>query len=259
MIERFVDADGFHVRYIEHGEGPPLIHIHGGGGLRVGRAHELLGEHFTVLALEVPGFGYSAPNERSRSYPDLAASLVKVGSELTGGTPFNLWGTSFGGAVALWMAVHAPEAIQALVLESPGAVLPEGGIPASSSPEEMRRRLFVHPERQPDPPPPDPRVLAQQRVLLDRLQQPTRPEVETAMAGVQTPTLVVFGTGDRVISPEMGRVYREKMPNCNYVLLFDAGHAAGAERPEAFTSLVGDFLTRREAFVVTQRSSMLNP
>ena len=35
MIERFVDADGFHVRYIEHGEGPPLVYLHGGGGLRI--------------------------------------------------------------------------------------------------------------------------------------------------------------------------------------------------------------------------------
>ena len=259
MIERFVDADGFHIRYIEHGEGPPLVYVHGGGGLRMTRAHELLGEHYTVLALEVPGFGYSAPNERSTSYAALAASMVKAGAALTGGAPFNLWGTSFGGAVAFWMAVNAPEALQALVLESPGAVLPEGGIRPSASPDEMRRRLFAHPERQPEPPPPDPRVLAQQRALLERLAEPTREEVETAMGRVQTPTLVVFGTSDRVISPEMGRVYREKMPNCNFVLLFDAGHAAAAERPEAFNSLVSDFLTRREAFVVSQRSSMLHP
>ena len=259
MIERFVDADGFHVRYLEHGEGPPLIHVHGGAGLAIGRAHELLGEHFTVLALEVPGFGYSAPNERSTSYPDLAASLVKVGSELTGGAPFNLWGTSFGGAVAFWMAVHAPEAIHALVLESPGAIVPDGGFRRSNSPQEMRRRVFAHPERQPDPPPPDSRVLAQQGALLERLRRPDREEAEVAMAGIQTPTLVVFGTRDGVIAPEMGRVYREKMPNCNYVLLFDAGHAAAAERPEAFASLVSDFLIRRDAFVVSQRSSMLNP
>jgi pimeloyl-ACP methyl ester carboxylesterase len=149
--------------------------------------------------------------------------------------------------------------VQALVLEGPAAVVPEGGIRPAGSPEEMRRRLYAHPERMPAAPPPDPADIAKQRALMDRLGRPSRDETETAMAGIRVPTLVVFGTRDGVIAPEMGRVYREKMPNCNYVLLFDAGHEAAAERPEAFVSLVTDFLSRREAFVVTQRSSLLNP
>jgi hypothetical protein len=49
------------------------------------------------------------------------------------------------------------------------------------------------------------------------------------------------------------------MPNCHYVLVYDAGHEVGADRPEAFASLVSDFLVRREAFIVNQRSSLINP
>jgi pimeloyl-ACP methyl ester carboxylesterase len=30
--EGFVDADGFRIRYLEAGEGPVLVHIHGAGG-----------------------------------------------------------------------------------------------------------------------------------------------------------------------------------------------------------------------------------
>ena len=73
------------------------------------------------------------------------------------------------------------------------------------------------------------------------------------------PTLVVFGTADAMIPPEMGRIYREKMPNCNYVLVYDAGHEVGAERPEAFVSLVSDFLERREAFIVTREELAAEP
>ena len=123
----------------------------------------------------------------------------------------------------------------------------------------MRRRLFAHPERQRAMPAPDPAVLTKQRALLDRLPRPSRAETEEKLAGLTVPTLVVFGTQDGVISPKLGRVYREKMPNCNYVLVFDAGHEVAAERPEAFSSLVGDFLERREAFIVSQKSSLLNP
>ena len=33
--ERFVEADGFRIRYMEAGDGPPLVHLHGAGGLRL--------------------------------------------------------------------------------------------------------------------------------------------------------------------------------------------------------------------------------
>jgi len=207
----------------------------------------------------VPGFGRSEANTRSKSYQDLARTMLAAACQVTDGAPFNLWGTSFGGGVAFWMAAAGGDSVQALVLEGPGAVLPEGGIRPAGSPEEMRRRLYAHPERMPAAPPPDPGAVARQRALLDNLGRPSRAETEAAMASIPIPTLVVFGTRDGVIAPEMGRMYREKMPNCNYVLLFDAGHEAAAERPEAFVSLVSDFLSRREAFVVTQRSSLLNP
>ena len=86
-----------------------------------------------------------------------------------------------------------------------------------------------------------------------------RADMHAQLADINTPALVVFGTRDAVIPPETGRIYREKMPNCNYVLVFDAGHQVAADRPEAFTSLVGDFLERREAFIVSQKSSLLHP
>jgi pimeloyl-ACP methyl ester carboxylesterase len=49
------------------------------------------------------------------------------------------------------------------------------------------------------------------------------------------------------------------MPNCHYVLVYDAGHEVAADRPDAFVSLVSDFLERREAFIVNEKSSLLHP
>ena len=40
--EGFVEADGFRIRYCEAGQGTPLVHLHGAGGLRLNAAHELL-------------------------------------------------------------------------------------------------------------------------------------------------------------------------------------------------------------------------
>jgi pimeloyl-ACP methyl ester carboxylesterase len=260
FAEAYVQVDGFRIRYLEGGVGTrqPLVWLHGGAGLRLSRAHELLAERYRVIAIEVPGFGESAVNERSQSYPELAATLAK-GLRQLGLERFNLWGTSFGSIVALWLAIGAPESIDALVLEAAAAIVPEDHVRPSGSPEEMRRRLYAHPERQPVLPTPDPSITTKQRALIARLPRPSRAETEARLSELRVPTLVVFGTLDAVVPAAMGRVYREKMPNCHYVLVYDAGHEVGADRPEAFVSLVSDFLERREAFIVNATSSLLNP
>ena len=62
------------------------------------------------------------------------------------------------------------------------------------------------------------------------------------MRGLQTSVLVLFGTLDRVMPPEMGRVCKTLLHNCHLVFVYDAGQLIGAERPEAFAEVVGDFL-----------------
>jgi pimeloyl-ACP methyl ester carboxylesterase len=70
---------------------------------------------------------------------------------------------------------------------------------------------------------------------------------------------VLFGTLDRLMPPELGRHYKALLPNCNLVLVYDAGHAIGAERPEAFVEVVGDFLERHEAFIISRNETLINP
>jgi len=184
--------------------------------------------------------------------------MVKAAREI-GLEKFNLWGTSFGGAVAVWTALSSPSSLDTLILEGPGAIPPDKW-PDIRDGEGLHKYLYAHPERFSMAPPVAPELLAQRRALLGRIQADVRREdVEQRISTLDVPTLVVFGTRDLLIPPELGRVYREKMPHCNFVLLYDAGHETAAERPEAFADLVSDFLQRREAFIVTQRSSMLHP
>ena len=96
--------------------------------------------------------------------------------------------------------------------------------------------------------------------MLRRLRGPNRdPDLEGRLATLNVPTLVLFGTEDRLIPTEMGRIYRELMPNCHLVFVYDAGHHIDADRPEAFADIVSDFLERHEQFVVTRTSSVINP
>jgi pimeloyl-ACP methyl ester carboxylesterase len=257
--EGHVEADGFRIRYMTAGEGPALVHLHGAGGLRLTRGHYLLSASFRVVAFEMPGFGGSPENERTRDMAELAATMAAAAAAL-GFDQFNLMGTSFGGKTALWLAAQEPERVRALVLEAPAAIRPPGHEPPTGSPEEMARRLYAHPERMPPLPAPDPAVRAKQARLVSRLRGPGRDaDLEARMRDLAIPTLVLFGTVDRVIPPDMGHFYKELLPNCNLVFVYDAGHAISAERPEAFVDAVADFLERREAFVISRTDTVIHP
>ena len=257
--EAFIEADGFRIRYAEAGNGPPLVHLHGAGGMRISPAHRLLAEKYRVIAFEMPGFGASAENTRSKDQAELALTMANAATALDLDR-FNLWGTSFGGKTALWLAAQAPERLTALVLESPAAIRPPGGRAPSGTPQEMARALFAHPERVPPLPPQDPAVAAQAGRLVARLRGPDRdPALEARFPEIATPTLVLFGTLDRVTPPDLGRHYKAALPNCNLVLVYDAAHAIGTDRPEAFAEVVTDFLERREAFIISQSETLINP
>jgi pimeloyl-ACP methyl ester carboxylesterase len=257
--EDYVEADGFKIRYMESGRGEPLVYLHGAGGLRLTPAHDLLSRQFRVIAFEMPGFGHSPENLRSRDMPGLASTMAEAAGNL-GLQSFNLLSTSFGGKTALWLALQQPERVLALVLEAPAAIRPEGSRPPSGSPEEIARRLYAHPERVAAVPVADPAVTAKTQALVMRLRGPDRdPDLERRLPGLAPPTLVLFGTLDAVIPPQMGRIYKELIPNCHLVFVYDAGHAISTERPEAFTELVSDFVERHEAFIISRTETLIHP
>jgi len=257
--EGYVEADGFRIRYLEAGQGTPLVHLHGAGALRLTPAHEILCRRFHVVAFEMPGFGQSPENTRTETMPELASTMAHAAAKLELDS-FNLMGTSFGGKTALWLALQQPARVLALVLEAPAAIRQDGAEPPSGSPEEMACRLYAHPERLTAVPGVDPAIQAKTRMLVLRLRGPKRDEdLESRLPELPTPTLVLFGTLDSVIAPAMGRVYKDLILGSHLVFVYDAGHAISTDRPEAFADVVTDFLERRDAFVISRAATVIHP
>lgn len=257
FVENQVEADGFDIRYLQAGTGAPVVYLHGGGGLHISRALELLAARFQVTAFEFPGFGQSPENTRTRSLEELAGTIVEAIDAIGLEQP-TLIGTSLGAGAALRLALGHPDRIAALVLESPSAFRPADWSPAAFTPEQLRAALFAHPETAFAPAPPE--ILQKQIGLLQRLLGPNHDtELEQRLRGFPMSTLVVFGTEDGLISPQMGRVYKELLPNCSLVFVYDAAHEIQFDRPEAYAGLVGDFIERQEAFVVATESGLRVP
>jgi pimeloyl-ACP methyl ester carboxylesterase len=108
--------------YREAGSGPPVIALHGSAATS-GQWRFLAGcleGRFRVIAPDLPGYGRSEPLE------DGAADLARVAARLVPlidncGEPVHLVGHSFGGAVALKIALAMPERVKSLTLIEPAA------------------------------------------------------------------------------------------------------------------------------------------
>jgi pimeloyl-ACP methyl ester carboxylesterase len=136
----------------------------------------------------------------------------------------------------------------------------EGPVPTHVSPEEGLRLLYAHPERQPKLTPPPRELMAKHAAFTSRLLGPPRDAAfEARLADVAIPVLVLFGTVDRVTPPEGAHLFREALPNCHIMFVYDAAHAIDADRPEALASVAGDFLARKGQFLVRQTSGVIYP
>jgi pimeloyl-ACP methyl ester carboxylesterase len=131
---RKVTANGLSFAYIEQGSGSPLVLVH--GSVSDYREWDLqmrsLAKHYRVIAYSrryhwpnlPPGTAADASVERQAE--DLAAIIRALGI-----APAHIVAHSFGGAVALELALRHPEMVRSLVLEKPGVRSVLGELPES--------------------------------------------------------------------------------------------------------------------------------
>jgi pimeloyl-ACP methyl ester carboxylesterase len=119
---QFLEVDGVRLHYLERGEGPTVVLIHGNGV--TARDYELSGllgrlsQRSRVIAFDRPGFGYSArPRGRSWTAKD-QAELLLAALDTLGVESAVIVAHSWGTLVALQAALEHPERVQGLVLMS---------------------------------------------------------------------------------------------------------------------------------------------
>ncbi len=235
------------------GAGPPLLFLHGGDYVAQNtRFLDILRRNWQVTAPRHPGFGHSARPDEFRSVHDLAYLYLDWLDRQR--DPAVVVGSSFGGWVALEIAVRSIAKIAALVLiDSLG--LKFGGpeerdiTDVYALPEdEVRRRTFYDPARVL----PDYSSLSddeltaiacdrQAAVLYGWRPYMHNPGLKQWLHRVRAPTLVVWGDSDGIVTPEYGEKLAAALPRARFEPIAQAGHYPQIERPDAVAAAIQQF------------------
>ena len=119
---QFVDVDGVRLHYVERGQGPALVLLHGNG--LMSNDFDLSGlldsaaRPYRIIAFDRPGFGHSErPGTRNWTPEEQAKLFYKALHQLGVERPIVL-GHAWGTLVALAMALEYPKYVRAISLVS---------------------------------------------------------------------------------------------------------------------------------------------
>ena len=119
---RFITVDGVKLHYLERGQGPALVLLHGNGVDATDWEHSGLldaaAEHYRVIAFDRPGFGYSERPRTTVWTPDRQARLLHHALQALKVDSAIVVGHSWGTLVALSLGLQVPDFVRGLVLVS---------------------------------------------------------------------------------------------------------------------------------------------
>jgi 2-hydroxymuconate-semialdehyde hydrolase len=120
-IGKSILANGIQTNYHEHGQGEPVLLIHGSGPGVTGWANwrltiPALAENFRVIAPDIVGFGYTERPADVKYNMETWVNHIFGFMDALGIEKAHVVGNSFGGGLALAMAIRAPQRVGRLVL-----------------------------------------------------------------------------------------------------------------------------------------------
>ena len=239
------------------GSGPAVLLLHGSYGWWGWEdVHARLAEHMEVIAPSHPGFGRSTRQPGVDSVDDLAYFYLDLLTEM-GLTPARILGFGMGGWIAAEIAVRCPHTVERLVLvDSVGIKISDRETrdiadPFIESGPAMQAMLWNDPEAHHAPVPGpglEPGLL---EAMLRNLESAMyygwkpymhNPKLRQRLHRIAAPTLVVWGSDDRIVSPAYGRAFADSIPGARFVEIPSAGHYPYREQVQEFVPAVVDFL-----------------
>ena len=268
----YLEAGGIRTRYIQSGDPskPLVLALHGVGGHAEAYSRNFgpHGEHFWFVAIDMLGHGWTDQPAIDYQVKDYAEHVLAVLKAL-GRSSAMFTGESLGGWVATYLAVHHPEAVERLVLNTSGgwtahpevmARLKKLSNEAASDPSwerikarleflmcdksmvsddliETRRAIYAQPGFE----------ATMARIICLQDMEIRRPNMitEAQYRSIKAPSLVVWTSHDPTATPEEGKQISEMIPGAQYVVMNECGHWPQFEDADEFNRLHINFLLGR--------------
>lgn len=250
VVLRGLAGSDVSVDVVESGNGPPIVFLHGLVGLN---------EHWEAVSRDMTGRArcvmLQVPLLQLRgddcSISGVTALTVRF-LETHVRTPAVLVGNSFGGHVALRIALERPDLLRGLVLAGSSGLTERTTLsdiqtrpsrewlerkigelffdPANMNPADVERAFHELSDRR----------RAHAMIKLSRSAR--RNHLGERIAGITKPTLLIWGRQDVVTPPEAAHELNSKIAGSTLVWLDRCGHAPMIEAPRPFAAAVNAFL-----------------
>ncbi len=266
MQQYWANLDGLKIRYRESGKEKDrhILVIHGLGSSsdRWLGIPDALSENFHTIALDLPGFGESSkPVTMNYTIQNFRENIVDFINKLginDGKT--SIVGHSLGGYIAAEVTIENKNLVERLVLidssgmlKKPTPLLEEYLQVAMNPTADKVRKVFEQMVA-------DPARIPSKLVdgFIARINSPnakyafksTLQNSANTQIGLERleliediPTLIIWGTKDKVIPINHSELFKEAIMNSRIEIIQDAGHAPFAEKPDQVCEILRNFLT----------------
>jgi pimeloyl-ACP methyl ester carboxylesterase len=237
-------------RWLERGEGEPVVLLH---GLMGEMDHwegtlEALAPRCRALAPEVPILDPARAEASIEGLTDHVGDFLdalEIPAAVVGGN-------SLGGHLALELALRRPARVSGLILTGSSGLFERSftrGVPHVPTTDFVREKME---EVFYDPALVTPAwVESVRRILTTRAfalrvlhvaRSAKRSNLEARLAEIRVPTLLLWGKDDRITPPEVAERFRALLPSAELVFIANCGHAPMLEQPAVFNALAEDWL-----------------
>lgn len=250
--------EGVRIHYREEGTGEPLLLVHGYmSSLNFfSPVFKELSKKYKVISIDMPGYGLSDKRCELMYTKEAAADLIVKFMQQKNIKRFNILGHSMGGEVCLNIAYKYPDAVNKLILvastgyyETPKTCAPaflqkiacnSFTLHAAMMGRNLYNKQILYPQ-----------YLDTIYYLNSSLPKETIYKInafndsgrlKNNIQHIKTPTLVIWGSKDKVVPPKDGMKFSKTLPNNKFITFTNTGHMPFFEYKDVFIKEIINFL-----------------
>lgn len=251
MTEELRQEGGF--RYIEKGEGTPLILLHGlfGALSNFKQVVDHFSDRYKVLIPMLPLYELPVLETNAKNLAKFLDKFIKF----KGFEAVYLLGNSLGGHVALIYTKKHPERVKALILTASSGLYENAfgsSFPRREDKEFIRQKVavtFYDPKNATDELVDECFQVVNDRNRVLRILAIAKSAIRHNMAkdlpDMKMPACLIWGKNDTITPPEVAEEFNEKLPDSKLFWIDECGHAPMMEHPETFNSILDNWLKER--------------